>query len=192
VHASIKSRPPAESPGPELLQACVRGSPGAWRELYRRYYPVAGSFLRKMGVRDAELDDACQNVFVQMVRYLPSFRGDSSFRTWLYRVCLSEARELRRRSRLRELMGELLRSERADEATVTLELSETAARRRVQAALARLKPHERSVFILYEMEGLKGEEIAEIVDCPVATVWRRLHYARAAFRELLEHEGGQA
>jgi RNA polymerase sigma-70 factor (ECF subfamily) len=145
-----------------------------------------------MGVRDAELDDACQNVFVQMVRYLPSFRGDSSFRTWLYRVCLSEARELRRRSRLRELMGELLRSERADEATVTLELSETAARRRVQAALARLKPHERSVFILYEMEGLKGEEIAEIVDCPVATVWRRLHYARAAFRELLEHEGGQA
>jgi RNA polymerase sigma-70 factor (ECF subfamily) len=190
VYASVKSRPVGESAGAELVAACVQGSPGAWRELYRVYYPVAGAFLRKMGVRDQELDDACQNVFVQMVRYLPGFRGDSSFKTWLYRVCLSEARELRRRSRLREVMSQILRRERDAEPAVGLELSEGSARRRVQAALAQLKPHERSVFILYEMEGLKGEQIAEIVNCPVATVWRRLHYARAQFKQQLELDDG--
>jgi RNA polymerase sigma-70 factor (ECF subfamily) len=188
VHASVKSRSPGESAGAELVAACVQGSAGAWRELYRQYYPVAGAFLRRMGVRDPELDDACQNVFVQMVRYLPGFRGDSSFKTWLYRVCLSEARELRRRTRLREVLGRILRTEQAGKAG-GLELSELGAQRRVQAALAKLKPHERSAFILYEMEGLKGEEIAEILGCPVATVWRRLHYARAAFRQELEGGG---
>ena len=46
-----------------------------------------------------------------------------------------------------------------------------------------------TVFVLFEMEGVSGEQIARIVDCPVATVWRRLHYARQAFREALEAGG---
>jgi RNA polymerase sigma-70 factor (ECF subfamily) len=173
-----------------LVASAVGGSDVAWRELHRQLRPVAAAFLRKMGVPEVDLDDALQNVFVQMVRYLPGFRGEAAIKTWLYRVCLSEAKELGRRAKLRATLHKLLWNERAAVAAVTQELSEVVARRRVEAALAGLKEHERSVFVLYEMEGLSGEQIAEIVGCPVATVWRRLHYARAAFKDGLEAGGG--
>lgn len=173
-----------------LVAKCVTGSAEAWRELWRIYYPVAGAFLRKMGVREPDLEDACQNVFVQMVRYLPEFRGESNLKTWLYRICLSEAKELQRKGRLRRLLLGILSSQ--PQRNAGLELSEGVARRRVQEALDRLKPHERSVFVLYEMEGVPGEQIAEIEGCPVATVWRRLHYARAAFKQHLSEQGGRA
>jgi len=58
----------------------------------------------QMGVREPDLEDVCQNVFVQMVRYLADFRGESSLKTWLYRICLSESKELRRKRRLRDLL----------------------------------------------------------------------------------------
>jgi RNA polymerase sigma-70 factor (ECF subfamily) len=174
----------ARATGPDRLVAgAVSGSQEAWRELHRELRPVASAFLRKMGVSEPDLDDALQNVFVQMVRYLAGFRGEAAIKTWLYRWCVSEATELGRRTRLRAALGKLLRAERPSVAAVTQELSGVVARQRVEAALATLKEHERSVFVLYEMEGLSGEQIAEIVGCPVATVWRRLHYARAAFKE---------
>jgi RNA polymerase sigma-70 factor (ECF subfamily) len=143
-----------------------------------------------MGVREPDLEDACQNVFVQMVRYLPGFRGEASIKTWLYRLCLTEATELRRRSRLWKALKNVLLSERPTVAEEGQTLCEAAARRRVDAALEKMKPHERSVFVLYEMEGLKGDQIAEILGCPVATVWRRLHYGRAAFRLHLDLVAG--
>jgi hypothetical protein len=53
-----------------LVRNCVAGTPDAWRALHRRYYPVAMAFLRKLGTRDADADDACQDVFVELFRYL--------------------------------------------------------------------------------------------------------------------------
>jgi RNA polymerase sigma-70 factor (ECF subfamily) len=179
-------RPSARPPSPALVAGCLAGSDAAWRDLHREYRPVAAAFLRKMGVREPDLEDALQNVFVQMVRYLPGFRGEAAFKTWLYRLCLTEAKETRRRTRLVTAVRALLKLERPDAAAAGPELGEETARRRVEAALQTLKPHERSVFVLYEMEGLSGEQIAEIEGCPVATVWRRLHYARAAFRACVE------
>ena len=64
-------------------------------------------------------------------------------------------------------------------------MTDEMARRRIDAALAALKAGERQVFVLFEMQGLGGDEIAEIAGCPVATVWRRLHYARQTFRAAL-------
>jgi len=168
-----------------FVASAVSGSDEAWRALHRELRPVASAFLRKMGVPEIDLDDALQNVFVQMVRYLPGFRGDAAIKTWLYRLCLSEAKELGRRARLRAGLRKLLRAERPHGGVVTQDMSDDVARRRVEGALAMLKEHERSVFVLYEMEDLSGEQIADIVGCPIATVWRRLHYARATFREAL-------
>jgi RNA polymerase sigma-70 factor (ECF subfamily) len=170
----------------DLVAACVAGSHEAWRALHRTYAPVAAAFLRKMGVAEAELDDALQSAFLQVFRYLPTFRGQASFTTWLYRVCLSEARELRRRTRLADVARAVLRAAwPSGEASTGLELCERSAHDRVQEALAQLKAHDRAVFVLYEMEGLDGQQIAAILECPVATVWRRLHYGRAAFKRAL-------
>lgn len=179
----------AAAPADPLLSRCVAGDRQAWRTLHREQYPVALAFLRKLGVRGEEAEDACQEVFVQILRYLPGFEGRSEFRTWLYRLCATQADRVRRRHRLAEALRFWARQERADAGIVGLELSDAEARRRVQGALERMKPQHRLVFVLYEMEGLAGREIAAISGCPEATVWRRLHYARKEFAALLEEDG---
>src|ERR1041384_7771920 len=123
-----------ESP---LLLECARGNHEAWRSLHYRYYPVTVAFLRKLGVREPDLEDASQEVFLQMHRYLPRFRGNSQLKTWLYRLCITQARQVRRRRRL----GEALRSWLSGDPEATpasSEFCEDSARRRIEAALGRL------------------------------------------------------
>jgi RNA polymerase sigma-70 factor, ECF subfamily len=173
-----------------LVGRCVSGERQAWRDLHRTYYPVMAAFLRKLGVRDAELEDACQDVFVRLHRYLPGFRGGAELKTWLYRLCATEAGRVRQKRRVSEALGFILRHQLAADPPVSRqELPADLARRKVEAALGVLKPPERLVFVLYEFEGLSGERIAKIAECPVATVWRRLHYARKAFQSAIEAGG---
>lgn len=178
---------PAMNPTPEasLLVECVEGDSRAWRQLHRRYHPVAAAFLSKLGVNGRELEDASQEVFLQVFRSLGSFRGEAQFETWLYRLCITQAGRVRRRRRVNQLLSDLLR--RRPEATLISEvaLPEDSARRRVADALSRLSPLEREAFVLFEMEGLPGEQVAQIVGCRVATLWRRLHDARTRFRQAL-------
>jgi len=171
-----------------LLDACLAGDAGAWRELHRACYPRAAAFLRKLGVEDLELDDAVQEVFVQLFRYLPRFRREAELSTWLYRLCITQARGVRRRKRLSQALSRLL--SRSPPATLvsTPSLPDAIVRRRLEAALAQLSEGDRTVFVLYEMEGVPGKRIAEIVDSPEASVWRRLHDARQSFRRALEAE----
>lgn len=168
-----------------LLARCVSGDQAAWRDLYRLYYPIAGAFLRKLGVRDAEVDDAVQEVFAQLFRYLPRFRGDALLKTWLYKLCMTQARRVRR---WHTISNALRRWFSTEDSVTGLALSEPAARERVERSLERLSEGERLVLVLYEFEGLNGEEIARIAGCPVTTVWRRLHYARRRFVSSLEAE----
>lgn len=171
-----------ESP---LLLECARGNHDAWRSLHFRYYPVTVAFLRKFGVREPDIEDASQEVFLQMHRYLPRFRGSSQLKTWLYRLCITQARHVRRRRRLSEALRSWLY--RAPEGIpVGSEFCEASARRRIEAALDCLSEKERLALVLYDMEGLPGKQVAEILRCKEATLWRRLHYARKNFVEALE------
>jgi len=179
---------PALAGPPEvvLVDRCVAGDEQAWRELYRAHYAAAAAFLRKLGVRERDLDDAAQDVFAQLFRSLPQFRGEAQLRTWLYRLCATQARRNRRFRAISDTLGAWFGD---GAATATgQELPADLARQRVAAALERLTEGERLVFVLYELEGLSGDEVASIARCPVATVWRRLHYARARFRGAIEEE----
>jgi RNA polymerase sigma-70 factor (ECF subfamily) len=172
------------APGHPLLR-CVEGDRAAWRQLHRQYYPVAAAFLRKLGVQERDLDDACQEVFLQMFRYLPRFRGEADPKTWLYRLCITQARRARLRHKVTSALEHVLAFLPLESLVSTPSLSEPAAQRRIDAALAALSARERSVFVLYEMEGMPGKEIASIVRCTEASLWRRLHYARQVFRQAL-------
>src|SRR6188768_33875 len=121
-----------------LLLECVRGNHEAWRSLHVRYYPVTVAFLRKLGVVESDLDDAAQEVFLQMHRYLPRFRGNAELKTWLYRLCITQARHLRRRRRVSDALRSWfsLRPEAAN--TSSPEFSEQSAGRRIQVALGAL------------------------------------------------------
>lgn len=184
--APISEAALAGPPEVVLVGRCVAGDELAWRELYRTHYAAAAAFLRKLGVREGDLDDATQEVFAQLFRSLPQFRREAQLRTWLYRLCATQARRLRRFRVVSAALGTWLGM--AKDAATGQELPTELARQRVAAALDRLNEGERLVFVLYELEGLSGEEVSQIAGCPIATVWRRLHYARARFRGAIEEE----
>ncbi len=169
----------------KLIEDCAEGDAVAWRKLHRKYYPVAAAFLRKLGVGERDLEDATQDVFLQMYKYLPRFRRQAELSTWLYRLCITQARHTRRRARVTEALLSVLSFMPSASLLSEPAFSEDLAKQRIAQALSALSEGERSVFVLYEMEGLPGKQIAEIVKCPEATVWRRLHYARRTFREAL-------
>jgi RNA polymerase sigma-70 factor (ECF subfamily) len=171
-----------------LVDDCVEGSTRAWRELHRRYFPIASAFLRKLGVRERDLEDATQEVFLQVHKYLPRFRREAELSTWLYRICITQARKARRRARVSETLLGILSLVPAEQLVSAPSFCEDQARRRVEQALSALPEGERAAFVLYEMEGVPGKQIAEILNCPEATVWRRLHYARETFRRVLGAE----
>jgi RNA polymerase sigma-70 factor (ECF subfamily) len=147
-----------------------------------------------MGISAADLDDACQEVFVQVFRYLARFERRADFQTWLYKLCLSQAARIRRQRRVHEALHWLLGGWLSrQETAIEPEWNEPMAALRVKQAIDRMKPMHKEVFVLFELEGVAGDEIARILRCPPATIRRRLHYARAEFESLLRMEevGGE-
>ena len=170
-----------------LVDQCVVGDDEAWRHLCRRHYPRVAGTLRKLGVRTADVEDAAQEVFIEVFRYLPRFRGEAELGTWLYRLCISRAHQLRRRARTREKLRRFLLLAPAQVTPEPLGLGEAEARRVIERALSALSEKQRAVFVLYELENVPGKQIAEILGCPEATVWRRLHEARRSFLAAMDH-----
>jgi RNA polymerase sigma-70 factor (ECF subfamily) len=169
-----------------VIRRCIAGEDAAWRDLHRALYPAAISFLRQMGVQPPELDDVCQDVFVQVYRYLGRFQARSQLTTWVYKICLSQAGRMRRKQKVARALGAVFGPREAEAVQATIDVPEEELARRTSAAVAQLPAGQREVFVLYELQGLSGEQIAEIVECPVATIWSRLHYARREFKRLID------
>jgi RNA polymerase sigma-70 factor (ECF subfamily) len=168
---------------PDLLDRCVAGDRTAWSDLHRLYRPQALAFLRRLGVGPREVEDACQEVFLQIFRYLHRFERRAEFRTWVYKLCISQAARLRRRAALLKPLR-WLKSEAAFP-----EWSESRAVELVDRALSALSPRARTVFVLFEIEGVPAGEIAEMLDSPAASVRRQIQEARRRF-ELFIQTGG--
>lgn len=179
----LASAASAVQSGPDLLHRCVAGDAAAWRRLHERYHGNALSVLRRLGVPASYLEDACQEVFVDVFHYLPRFRGEADFKTWLYRICLGRARAARRRARLWSLFSAVLPDHGGELSGQPLD--EGQASRQLAKAVARLSEAERVVFVLFELEGLSGKDIAEVIERPESTVFRRLHDARKHFTAAL-------
>ncbi len=167
-----------------LVDRCVDGDEDAWRALHRDYQPQAARFLRRLGVPAAEADDLCQEVFIQVFRYLKRFEGRADFRTWLFKLCISQANRRRRAHRWSIPFGKRRTPDGPPPAGPDWSAEEMA--RRAQQALDRMKPAHRQAFVLFELEGLSGEQIGRVLGCRVSTVWRRLSYARREFESWVE------
>jgi RNA polymerase sigma-70 factor (ECF subfamily) len=168
-----------------LIPRSLSGDEDASRALHAYYYPVASAFLRKLGTDRGDVEDACQEVFLQFFRSLPTFRGESELQTWLFRVCVTQARRARRRRKVSDLVAALLTREIREAAVPPTDNSDG---RMIERALARMGHDLRATFVLFELEGLSGKQVAEILRCPEATVWRRLHDARRIFRDTIDPE----
>jgi RNA polymerase sigma-70 factor, ECF subfamily len=170
----------------ELVQRSVAGDHGAARELHRSYLRVAAAFLRSLGVRSEESEDACQEVFLQFFRYLPSFRGESEIRTWLFRLCVSEARRIRRRRRIGAALASMLRRQPLPASVPPATRSEATIQALVRQALDRMQPEQREAFLLFEVEGRTGREVAAIGGRSLPASFRRLYEAKRVFNEVLD------
>jgi RNA polymerase sigma-70 factor, ECF subfamily len=159
--------------------------------VYEAWFDPCLRWLRALGIPDAELEDAGQEVFVVVHRKLASFDGDR-LPAWLYRIAANTASDHRRRAWFRRLWTRT-RSD-TDQLVCRRELPDALAERReaqrkLQRLLARMSEKRRVAFCLFEIEGYSGDEIALLLDVPVATIWSRLHQARKEFLAFLKEAG---
>jgi RNA polymerase sigma-70 factor (ECF subfamily) len=137
----------------------------------------------------ADVDDVAQLVFIAIQKALPSFRGESKTSTWIYgiasRVVLSQLRSWRRQSRLKRAV-EMERLRSVPARTPEQNISEREQALIVWSCLLRISPKKRVVYLLHEIEGLSGPEIAEALHLPEGTVWTRLYHARRELAGMLE------
>ena len=150
--------------------------------VYDAHYRFVWRCLRSLGVPDAALDDALQDVFVVVQRKLSTFEGRSELRTWLYAIALRIGRRHRSRARAE---GTPLEAE-AEEESVASGDGESALEQSERLALARraldaLDDEKREVFVLAQVEQMSAPEIAAITGVSVNTVYSRLRAARSAF-----------
>ena len=147
-------------------------------------------------IRDAsEVEDVTQEAFIKAYRALPSFRGDSAFYTWLYRIGINTAKNYlvalgRRAPTVTEVdneeaedieVGEQLKDMNTPEQQMmTRQIAET-----VNSTLLKLPEELRTAITLREIDGLSYEEIAQIMNCPIGTVRSRIFRAREAIAEQL-------
>jgi RNA polymerase sigma-70 factor (ECF subfamily) len=163
------------------LDETVRAEALTLESIYDAWFHEVSRWARALGGLDADVDDVAQEVFVVVRRKLAGFRGQN-LPGWLYGITSRVVRDQRRRAWFRHLVrGRAMVSldELRSPAPGPMEaLDEKESRRRLQALLDQLSEKRRSAFVLYEIEGYSGEEIAALQGIPVATVWTRLHHAR--------------
>jgi RNA polymerase sigma-70 factor (ECF subfamily) len=178
-----------------LVERAQRGEKRAFELLVEKYQRKLARLLSRL-VRDpGEVEDVTQEAFIKAYRALPSFRGDSAFYTWLYRIGINTAKNYlvamgRRTPTSTEVDaeeaegyedGEQLRDINTPESLLlTREIGTT-----VNSAIESLPEELRSAIQLRELEGMSYEEIAKLMDCPIGTVRSRIFRAREAIAEQL-------
>jgi RNA polymerase sigma-70 factor (ECF subfamily) len=171
-------------PSAEPLTAVARAAAGdvrAFEELYRAHLPRVHSLVRRMRAgRDA--DELTQDVFVRLWQKLGTFRGDSSFTTWLHRLAVNVVIERFRTDKVR-------RARLHDGEDIFETLPGPAQTRDLgmdfEAALEKLPGGAREIFVLHDMEGHKHHEIATMLEISAGTSKAQLHRARMMLRKHL-------
>lgn len=179
----------------QLVERVQRGDKQAFGLLVSKYQRKLNRLLSRL-IRDpAEVEDVAQETFIKAYRALGSFRGDSAFYTWLYRIGINTAKNYlvsqgRRAPTSTDFdseeaesfeEGELLRDNNTPERMLfSKEIGET-----VNAAMEALPEELRTAITLREIEGMSYEDIAKMMDCPIGTVRSRIFRAREAVAEKL-------
>jgi RNA polymerase sigma-70 factor, ECF subfamily len=157
---------------------------GDFRAVYDDWFVEVSRWIRALGGLEADRDDIVQEVFLVVRRRLPSFDG-VNLPAWLYRITRRQVRDFRRRTWVKHIFTRL----RIDEpdalphagGSPAMALEQKENQCLLYAVLDKMQADRRSAFVLFEIEGLSGDEIARIQNVPLNTVWSRLHHARKEF-----------
>lgn len=171
----------------------TKGNPDSLDGLYELYAPDVKRWAARLAGPRADLEDVIHDVFVIALRRRFTFRGDAHVRTWLFRITSNVVRGRKRRGFLRGLLfrrhQDALLAAVPSPATPQEEIERHERCDRLYQALDRLPDCYRTTLILYEIERLSGEEVAELTGTSVGTVWVRLHRGRSLLAGYLGMEG---
>ena len=179
-------RSSAGPPRPDPLDPTPTVIPADFGVIVRENAPYVWRVLRRLGVREADVEDVAQDVFVVVHRKLREFEGRSSLRTWIYGICTRTASDHRRHAHVRREEATSRPPERAGSAPQLAELEARDRRAMLDAALDALDDDKRAILVLYEIEEVPMKEVAEVLGCPLQTAYSRLHAARRDLKREIE------
>jgi RNA polymerase sigma-70 factor (ECF subfamily) len=171
----------------ELVDRARRGDSRAWQTLVERHYPMVYRLAFRWCGAEHDAEDIAQEVCVKIVRKLRTFRGRSSYRTWLYRVTVNTARDYLRQRSLREPYHSPL-PEGTPGNNPASSPRDMVAASWIESALDRLPVPQKEAVFLVLGEGMSHGEAAEVLGCMEATVSWRVFQARRTLRNLLGQE----
>lgn len=191
-------RPQPDSPAPEeseLVSRARRGDLTAYDELIRRYQERIYATIYHMTANHEDANDLAQESFLKAYQALKSFKGGSSFYTWLYRIAVNKTINFlkQRKNRQHMSLNDIDFQAEHDPDLVALisdktprrEAGLTELQEKLNEALLKLSEPHRLVVILHDVQGLSHEEIAKVMDCNIGTVRSRLFYARQQLQAYL-------
>jgi len=199
----LATLPPPAPPAPvpnavdefELVRQAQDGNMEAYDELIHRFQERVYATIYHMTGNNEDASDLAQETFIKGFQALKTFKGDSSFYTWIYRIAVNKTINFlkQRRNRPHLSLNDLEVNPEHDPDLVAL-ISHQTPRREVglselqavlNSALLKLSEDHRLVVTLHDIQGLPHEEIARIMDCNVGTVRSRLFYARQQLQAYL-------
>jgi RNA polymerase sigma-70 factor (ECF subfamily) len=192
----VSSAPaPAQVEEIVLVQRARKGDLAAYDDLVRRYQERIYATVYHMTSNHEDANDLAQEAFIKGFQALKSFKGGSSFYTWVYRIAVNKTINFlkQRRNKAQMSLDDLDFNAEHDPDLVAL-ISENTPRRQVNlaelqeklnAAMLKLSEPHRLVVTLHDVQGLSHEEIAEIMECNIGTVRSRLFYARQQLQAYL-------
>lgn len=188
---------PACAPTEEqlLVQRARDGDLAAYDELIQRYQERIYATVYHMTANHEDANDLAQETFIKAFKALKSFKGDSSFYTWIYRIAVNKTINFlkQRRNRTHMSLNDVDFNVEHDPDMVALVSHNTPHReariaelhQKLNAALLKLSEVHRMVVVLHDVQGMPHEEIGKIMNCNVGTVRSRLFYARQQLQALL-------
>ncbi len=179
-----------------LIAECLAGRKQAFGEIVIRYQSRLYNAAIRLTDSPEDAADVVQDAFLNAYQSLHSFKGDAEFFTWLYRIAFNTAISMKRKKRATVSLDSLRPDGGFDpddpseliRPGVALERSEEE--QELRDALARLSFEHREVLVLKEIEGMRYEDIAELLGVPIGTIRSRLHRARLELRDLLQSNDG--
>jgi len=199
MSAPVKRPEDSPTPAPEdeavLVQRARRGDLAAYDELVRRHQERIYGTIYHMTSNHEDANDLAQESFIKAFHALKSFKGGSSFYTWLYRIAVNKTINhlTQRKNRIHMSLNDLDFNAEHDPDLVALVSEKTPNRdvglselqEKLNGALLKLSEPHRLVVVLHDVQGMPHDEIAKVMNCNIGTVRSRLFYARQQLQALL-------
>lgn len=178
----------------EIISRCREGDREAFEKLMETYQNRVFNIAYGMLSDYEEASDASQEIFIKVYKSISSFKGQSSFTTWLYVICRNVCNDMLRKRQRRGVQVSIYSDD--DEKSVEREIESDAptpeeqleineCQVAVKEAINSLKPEYKEILLYADMQQLSYEEVSKILRCPVGTVRSRLNRARGALRKKL-------